>query len=41
MGMGIGSCECGNELLGSVKCWVFLDKLRTYQFLKKNPAPWN
>ena len=25
---GGGSCECGNELSGSIKCGEFLDKLR-------------
>jgi len=24
-----GSCECGNELLGSIKCGEFLDWLKT------------
>jgi hypothetical protein len=24
-----GTCECGNELLGSMKCGEFLDYLRT------------
>jgi hypothetical protein len=25
IGMGAGSCECGNEPPGSIKCWEFLD----------------
>ena len=30
------SCECGNELSGSVKRGEFLDYLRTDQILKKD-----
>jgi hypothetical protein len=30
LGQVAGSCECGNEPLGSTKCGEFLDKLRTY-----------
>ena len=26
------SCECGNEPSGSIKCWKFLDYLRTLAF---------
>jgi len=26
---GGGSCECGNERTGSIKCGEFLDKLNT------------
>ena len=22
----VGFCECGNELLGSINCWKFLDQ---------------
>ena len=36
-----GSCECGNEPLGSIKCGEFLDKLRSDQLLKKDTAPWS
>jgi hypothetical protein len=25
-----GSCECGDETLGSIKCGEFLDYLRSY-----------
>jgi hypothetical protein len=25
LGIGAGTCECGNELSGSIKCWGFLD----------------
>ena len=35
-----GSCECGNEPSGSIKCWKFLDWLRTCQLLGKDSAPW-
>jgi len=24
-----GTCECGNEPSGSIKCWEFLDKMKT------------
>jgi hypothetical protein len=24
-GQVVGTCECGNELLGFIKCWEFLD----------------
>ena len=27
-----GACEYGNELAGSIKCGVFLEKLRTVSF---------
>ena len=33
-----GACECENEISGSIKCWVFLDQLRTWQTLKKDCA---
>ena len=40
-----GTCECGNELLGSIKCGEFLDQLKTGQLFKKDSAPsskcWN
>jgi hypothetical protein len=29
IGTGGGTCECGNELFGSIKCGEFLDQLRT------------
>jgi len=35
-----GTGECGNELLGTVKCWGFLHYLRTGWLLKKGSAPW-
>jgi hypothetical protein len=25
IGQVVGTCECGNESSGSIKCWVFLD----------------
>jgi hypothetical protein len=34
-----GCCEYGNEPLGSIKCRKFLDKLRSCQLHKKEPAP--
>jgi hypothetical protein len=36
-----GTCECGNEHSGSIKCGLFLDLLRTGQLLKKDSAIWN
>ena len=36
-----GTCECGNELSGSIKFGEFLDSLRTGQLLKKDSAPWS
>jgi hypothetical protein len=35
-----GTCECGNEHLGSIKCGEFLDYLRTGYLLKKDRASW-
>ena len=32
------SCECGNELSGSIKRGEILDDLRTCQFLRKESA---
>jgi len=36
-----GSCECGNENSGSIKCSDYLVQLQTSYMLKKNPAPWS
>ena len=36
-----GTCECGNELSGSIKCVEFLDQLKTDQLLNKDSAPWS
>ena len=36
-----GTCECGNELLDSIKCGQFLEWLRTSQLLKKGSAPYS
>jgi hypothetical protein len=35
-----GTCECGNEPSGSIKCGEFLDWLRNGQLLKKDSALW-
>jgi hypothetical protein len=35
-----GSCEHGNELSGSIRCWEFLEWLQNGQLLKKGSAPW-
>ena len=35
-GRGAGTCECGNEPSGSIKCGELLDWLRTGQFLKQD-----
>ena len=34
-----GTCECGNEPSGSIKCGEFLDKLQTRLAFKKDSAP--
>jgi len=34
------TCECGNELLGSINCGELLDWLTTEQLLKKDFAAW-
>jgi hypothetical protein len=34
----VGSCECGKESSGSIKCGEFLDWMRDYQVLKKNTS---
>ena len=35
-----GTCECGNEPSGCIKCGEFLDQLKTC-YLKKDSAPWS
>jgi hypothetical protein len=37
----VGYCECGNELLGSIKCGEILDYVRNCQLLKKVYASWS
>jgi hypothetical protein len=37
----MGSCEHGNEFLGSVKGGEFFDKLSNCLLLKKDSAVWN
>ena len=39
-GQVAGTCECGNEPSGSIKCVEFLDWLRTGWILKKDCAAW-
>jgi len=34
-----GTCECGNELSGSLKCREFLDLVRAFWLLRKDSAP--
>jgi len=36
-----GTCECGNEPSGPIKCVEFLDLLKTGQLLKRDSAPWS
>ena len=36
-----GTCECGNEHSGCIKCWEILDQLKTGQLLNKVSAPWS
>ena len=40
-GQVAGTCECGNEPSGSIKCGEFLDYLRTGWLLKKDSVPWS
>jgi len=35
LGQVSGTCECGNEPLGSIKCWEFLDLLQTVSFSRR------
>jgi len=35
-----GLCACVNELLGSIRCAVFLDHLRSSYFIKNSYPPW-
>jgi hypothetical protein len=34
-----GSCEHGNEPLGSIKCWEILEWLHNWRLLRKSSAP--
>ena len=34
-------CAFGNEHLDSIKCGIFLDRLRNCQLLKRDFAPWS
>jgi hypothetical protein len=36
-----GSYECGNERSDFIKCRTFLEQLRTFQLLRKDPAAWS
>jgi hypothetical protein len=36
-----GSCEHGNEPVGSIKCWEILEWLHNWQPHKKDSAAWN
>jgi hypothetical protein len=40
-GQVAGTCKCGNELWGSIKCGKYLDQLKTGQLLKKDSAQWS
>ena len=40
-GQVVGTCECGNELSGSLNCEELLDQLQTGWLLKKDSAPWS
>jgi hypothetical protein len=35
-----GSCEHGNEPLGSLKYWEILEWLNYWRFFKKGSVPW-
>ena len=34
-----GSCEHGDEHIGSTKCGKTFDQMRKYQFIKNDPVP--
>jgi hypothetical protein len=34
-----GTCKCGNDASGSIKCSEFLDWLETVELFKMNNAP--
>jgi hypothetical protein len=36
-----GSCEYGNELSGSIKCWEILEWVSDWWVLKKDSPPWS
>jgi hypothetical protein len=36
-----GSCDHGNEPLGSIKYWEILEKLNDWQILKKDSTAWS
>ena len=40
-GQAAGTCDCGNELSGSIKCGEVLHYLKTYELLKKDCATWS
>ena len=40
-GQVAGTCEFGNDPSDSIKCWEFLDYLKTGQLFKKDSAAWN
>ena len=40
-GQVAGTCESGDELLGSIKCGEYLDQLKSGQLQNKNSAPWS
>jgi hypothetical protein len=35
--LGLGTSEHGKELYGSIRCWVMLEQLHNWRFLKKSP----
>jgi len=36
-----GTCDCGNEPSGSIKCGEIFDHLRTGYLFKKDYDPWS
>jgi hypothetical protein len=40
IGTGDDTCECGGEIIGSIKCGKFLEYLINVYLLKKKSAPW-
>jgi hypothetical protein len=40
-GQVAGSCECGDELSGSIKRGEFVELLRAFELLRKDSASWS
>jgi hypothetical protein len=36
-----GSCEHGNDISVSIRCWEILEQLSDWRLLRKDSAPWS